>query len=90
MWSSKKRGTEAASGEKLGKLVSDLSLGATLLDALDGWLASFLGRPRTVPLRFDRAEAELCCDIDRSSLAGEGSGEVAIIASRHQTIAAAK
>jgi hypothetical protein len=55
------------SGEKLGKLVRDLSLVAILLAELLGWLTNLrdLGA-RTVALRKDRVEAALCWDMVRS------------------------
>jgi hypothetical protein len=69
---SSKRSLLGVSGEKLGKLVSDLSLAATLLAELPAWLRRLRPRgPRTVALRllrelrWDASEVLLCWETDR-------------------------
>jgi hypothetical protein len=52
--SSSNRSVTGDSGEKLGKLVRDLSLGATLLAELLGWLRRLRAlEARTVVLRWE-------------------------------------
>lgn len=55
------------SGEKLGKLVRDLSLGAMLLAELLVWLVNLRERLARRALRWDRADETLCCEMERSS-----------------------
>lgn len=69
---SSKRSAAWLSGEKLGKLVSDLSLGATLLEELLGWLRRFrLRGALRVVLRLlrllwcERREVVLCWETER-------------------------
>jgi hypothetical protein len=64
------RSAAGDSGEKLGKLVSDLSLGARLLAELDGCDRRLRAREaRTVALRRELMDVLLCCETDRCSSA---------------------